>query len=337
MEPPRKRPRPASFKIEIPGDDAMETRFLLKLQEVRHHLTSQLNQTLSNWDIMNNVFDFWREQHTASRAAPHTPDHVITKDACNQKLMVVAQSSLEKFQEITEKHSRSCSKKLHITKVVTQCHTSFVTLTCGLKHKYKWPTSPALPNGRRLVDIRIAQSMVTSGLLPIQYKRFVNGIGIGCNSQRARKSFADDYYQYIHQEYDSSCEQAIVEEVAHNADLTKGIELLGDARHGWRKNAKDCSVVAMGNNSHKVIACQHVTKQDDHVAQRHETIGTRKILDSLEANNVTVETWAHDYNTAVNRLVADRGINNQNDLWHGIKNIKKKDENSRTRTFIQAE
>ena len=65
--------------------------------------------------------------------------------------------------------------------------------------------------------------MVISGLLPIQYKRFVNGIGIECNSQRARKSFADDYYQYIHQEYDSSCEQAI------------------------------------GNNSHKVIACQHVT------------------------------------------------------------------------------
>ena len=129
MEPPKKRPRPASFKIEIPGYDAMKTRFLLKLQEVRHHLTSQLNQPLSNWDIMNNVFDFWREKHTASRAAPHTPDHVITKDACNQKLMVVAQSSLEKFQEITEKHSRSCSKKLHITKVVTQCHTSFVTLT----------------------------------------------------------------------------------------------------------------------------------------------------------------------------------------------------------------
>ena len=39
---------------------------------------------------------------------------------------------------------------------------------------------------------------------------------------------------------------------------------------------------------------------------------------------MTAETWAHDYITAVNRLVADRGINNQNDIWHGIKNIKKK-------------
>ena len=59
----------------------------------------------------------------------------------------------------------------------------------------------------------------------------------------------------------------------------------------------------MGNNSCKVITCQHVTNQDDHVAQLNETIGTMKILDNLEVNNVTVETWAHEYNTTVNRLV----------------------------------
>lgn len=40
-----------------------------------------------------------------------------------------------------------------------------------------------------------------------------------------------------------------------------GIKIVTDARHGWRKNAKDIfSVVAIRENSHKVIDCVHVTK-----------------------------------------------------------------------------
>lgn len=39
-----------------------------------------------------------------------------------------------------------------------------------------------------------------------------------------------------------------------------GINIVTDVRHGWRKNAKDSSVVA-----HKVIDCVHVTKAQDPV------------------------------------------------------------------------
>ena len=50
-----------------------------------------------------------------------------------------------------------------------------------------------------------------------------------------------------------------------------------DARHGWRKNAKDTSVVAIGEKTHKVLQCQHVTKADDAVTQCREMKGTSEI------------------------------------------------------------
>ena len=46
-----------------------------------------------------------------------------------------------------------------------------------------------------------------------------------------------------------------------------GINSMSDARHGWRKNAKDTSVVTIGEKSHQVLHHAHVTKQDDHVTQ----------------------------------------------------------------------
>lgn len=50
-----------------------------------------------------------------------------------------------------------------------------------------------------------------------------------------------------------------------------------DARHGWRNNAKDSSIVVIGEKTHRVIKSEHVTKQDDHASQRHEKIGTERI------------------------------------------------------------
>ena len=47
--------------------------------------------------------------------------------------------------------------------------------------------------------------------------------------------------------------------------------------HGWRKNAKDTSVVAISEKTHKVLQCQCVTKADDVVSQRHEMKGTSEI------------------------------------------------------------
>ena len=59
--------------------------------------------------------------------------------------------------------------------------------------------------------------------------------------------------------------------------LHLGIDIMTDARHRWRRNAKDSTVVALDDRTHKVLRCEHVTKSDDPVSQRHEVVGTERI------------------------------------------------------------
>ncbi|CAC5370125.1 unnamed protein product [Mytilus coruscus] len=103
-------------------------------------------------------------------------------------------------------------------------------------------------------------------------------------------------------------------------DLT-GINMT-DARHGWRKNAKDSSIVAI-EQIHKVLKCEHITKSDDSVSQRHEKLGTQRIYHYLEEQDVQDNVHSHDRNLSINKLVKDKGlITNQNDPWHAIKRVK---------------
>lgn len=102
-----------------------------------------------------------------------------------------------------------------------------------------------------------------------------------------------------------------------------GIDIITNARHGWRKNAKDTSVVAVGERSHKILNCVHITTADDPVTQRHEKIGTEKIYRDLEAEQVTVHIHTHDRNLSINKMVKETvNTTNQNDIWHGIKSVK---------------
>jgi hypothetical protein len=78
-----------------------------------------------------------------------------------------------------------------------------------------------------------------------------------------------------------------------------------DARHGWRKNSKDTSVVALGEQTHKVMDCVHITKSQDKVAQRHERLGTQNIYENMESKNVSIKIHSHDRNMAVNKFVKE--------------------------------
>ncbi|VDH99404.1 Hypothetical predicted protein [Mytilus galloprovincialis] len=92
------------------------------------------------------------------------------------------------------------------------------------------------------------------------------------------------------EEYNDSIETALMEEVGMYEDLTS-IDIMTDARHGWRKNAKDSSVVAIGEKMHKVLKCEHITKADDFVSQRHEKLGTQRIYQNMSIKQVG-KTWS---------------------------------------------
>ena len=92
-----------------------------------------------------------------------------------------------------------------------------------------------------------------------------------------------------------------------------------DARHGWRKNAKDSSVVAIDERTHKVLTCEHVKKSDDPVSQRHEKVGTERIYTMLAGNDV----HTHDRNASINKFIREKEDTiNRNDTWHAVKSLK---------------
>lgn len=195
---------------------------------------------------------------------------------------------------------------------------------CSLEksHSYLWSSSPYLPNEEYLVNHRINHGFFSSGLLPVHYTRFVNAAGIGCITKDKRGKFFQRYKQHAESECVSSVEQGINNEIASYEELD-GINIMSDARHGWRKNSKDTTVVALWERTHQVMDCEHITKAMDRVAQRHERLGTEIIYNNLADKNVSIKIHAHNRNMAVNKFVKDTHFTtNQNDLWHAVKAVK---------------
>ena len=96
-----------------------------------------------------------------------------------------------------------------------------------------------------------------------------------------------------------------------------GIDILTDARHGWRKNSRQADVVCLGSKTGQVIQLTTVT------SSRDEKIGTRKTYDSLRVvrirrhyhgNNVSFTIYAHENHPKVR---------NQVDKWHDLKSQEK--------------
>ena len=115
----------------------------------------------------------------------------------------------------------------------------------------------------------------------------------------------------------------LMEEVASYEELD-GIDIMTDARHGWRKNAKGSSIVAIGEKSHKVLNCVHITKVDDVVSQRHEKLGTKRLHTYFESKDVSINVHTNDRNMTIIKLMRNQGyIVNQNDSLHGVKIVKR--------------
>ena len=108
-------------------------------------------------------------------------------------------------------------------------------------------------------------------------------------------------------------------------DKTVGIDILTDARHGWRKNSRQTDVVCIGGNTHQVLTVQVVTSKDDPVAQRHERLGTEKIYKALTESDLSIARHCHDNNASVTKYVREqqKEVCNQLDNWHGLKSLDK--------------
>ena len=172
----------------------------------------------------------------------------------------------------------------------------------------------------------MAHGFFTSGMLPTQYEKFCEGSGIGKMGNRYLNYIQNGYSKVVSDLSAKSKEDAIMEEIASSVamGMDDGIAIMTDARHCWRKNARFSDVVCLGENSHKVLNLETVSKDDDPVTQRHELFGIKKIYEDFDNKHVPVKVHAHDNNPSVTKFVRERGdTENANDTWHMSKKIAK--------------
>lgn len=321
--------RPPSFKISIPGGDDKKQVFLEKMQTVRELLRRELNRPVNNGEILEHALDKFISLHMEDNVPTPAVDMntyiQVPKRDVNQKMFISAISSIEKLVKVSENHGRMCRGYMITKKVTMKGHVAAMRLTCNVDqhHSVLWSSSPYLPNNEYLVNYRVFHGYSCSGVLPIHYIRFCNGANIGLINKENRKKLLNVYKGHVTEEYNSSIRTALQEEIASYEDLD-GINISTDARHGWRKNAKDSSIVAIGESTHKVLKCEHVTKSDDKVSQRHERIGTVRLYLHFDANDVPIKVHTHDRNMSINKFVRENqpATKNQNDVWHSVKTVK---------------
>ena len=333
-EPPKKRQKYPNFRIELRGDENKKELLQNKIQKAQIGLQKISDKNLTKYDILDAAVDSLLEKlgtnkNDNANRFPTSFIQISKEKSKSERIFVTTESAINKSLDISKHHAKFCSGYLKIKKKTKRGHAICCRLTCNKGHSYQWSSSPYIEEtGSYLVNQRILYAYFTSGMLPSQYVRFTEACDIGTISWNRRQSFIDVFRDSVQEEYDKEIQKARLIEIglsSEDSEEQRPIDILTDARHGCRKNAKDTSVVAIGDRSHKVIACEHVTKKDCLVSQKHELIGSKRIAASFERDNITIGIWAHDFNPSINKFVRElpEPTENQNETWHGVKNVKK--------------
>ena len=82
-------------------------------------------------------------------------------------------------------------------------------------------------------------------------------------------------------------------------------------------------MICLGNNTHRVLRAETMTKEDESISQRHELVGVKRIYEYFDQECVPIKTHAHDNNNSVTKYVKEERepTINAKDTWHVTKGI----------------
>lgn len=284
--------------------------------------------TVSNYDALMAVFNFYVAHHEDQQDNNGSTEgetnfsgyQYCDKDNSLQPVYLMTQDAAGELIKMVEKHGKKCTHSLHCTESKRLEHAGFFTITCSKNcTQFHWNTSSHIEGGKCLVNVRMVHAYMVSGILPVQYERLCVGY-VGTRTT-AFRNFKDIYNDVTESEMTSSIQTALREEIA-NGDLT-GINIMTDARHGWRRNAKDTDVVCLGEKTHKVLKSMHVTRREETSSQRHELTGIKHIFKYFDEQSTPVNVHIHDGNTSVTKHLEEQYPDTENsyDTWHATKGI----------------
>ena len=308
---------------------------------------------VKNKEVLDEVFDFYLKSHQpleqtddTSPPVTHSPFVYCKREDTGEQLYVSTLSGLRNICYTIQSHRQQCDQFLDISEIQHQGHAGKLTLLCSARHTFKYDTSPHMEGGKLLVNMRFVHAVMTTGLRFSEYERFCNASKIGICPESYFEGVRDMYCDITSQLMEQSVSDAIDEEVNHTLlevaeiyeetnndeendermyDEYKGISIITDARHGWRRNAAQSDIVAIGMKTHKVVGVATVTREDDPVSQRHELIGAKQIYEQFNSKGINVDVHGHDRNASVNKYIREEHplVSNANDTWHAAKGIAK--------------
>ena len=310
---------------------------LLAMEQAKKCVSEGSANMTSNYKILLKVFQYFLSHHSQTSnlleddneqdCENQTPEPGVTsyqycqKGEISENLYITTSSSIQHLIAQCHLHNK-CGQCPQVTDTVRLGHAGLLTIKCSCG-QFSWNTSPHIAGGKCLANMRMIHGYMMSGILPVQYERFCSAAGIGNVGNTYLKKVASVYCDVTDEQAKKSMEGAIMEEIA-SGDLT-GINIMTDARHGWRRNAKDTDVVCIGEKTHKVLSLEHVTRREEPSSQKHELVGTRKIFEKFAEKQIPINIHVHDGNASVTKYVESRqeGVKNSYDTWHATKGITK--------------
>ena len=342
----RNQKRKLNQNAKIPGNfrfyaesEAEKIDLCNKLDRAKMMVDETIANT-SNFTILNHILDNFLK-------TPGTQNNVSATDGASEfkqylyreyddnrddELYICTPSALANISFGIQDHSKNCSSDLSLKDIQRFGHVGKLLFECNGGHELKCDTSSHLEGGSFVANMKVVHSVYSSGLRHAQYERFCTGAGLGSCSETVFKNSHNMFCEIIEAKAKESIHSALNGEIAQSVanmaeqgDEYEGVDIITDARHGWRKNAAQSDVVALGNITHKVVNIQTVTRSDEPISQRHELVGVKNMYKDFESQNVKVRIHGHDRNSSVNKYLAQEkpNVKNANDTWHATKGITK--------------
>ncbi|KAK3086820.1 hypothetical protein FSP39_023965 [Pinctada imbricata] len=317
------------------SEDA-KTGLLNKMDRVKLCISEKVSGT-TNKDLLDAVFDFYLESHgiDVGNEENDIPFHSYLpceKESADEDIYLTTYSAIRNMAAGIQQHSQTCSYPMDVKLVKKFGHVGKVTFVCRENHTVTADTSSHLPGGTFLANMRMIHGVNCSGLRFSQYKRFCDASGIGLCTENSFENHYDTYCDKTEKLAMDSVQEAINDEIAYgilqseeNGEEFQGINILTDARHGWRRNAAQSDIVALGQSLHRVVGLVTITRADEPVSQRHEMVGVKKLYEHFDASDVSINIHGHDRNASVNKYLATerQSVVNANDTWHATKGISR--------------
>ena len=213
--------RPPSFKLEYSGDDSVKAEIQEKVSKVKSLISADA-RNVSNTDVIRVLLDHCIQQHqppagAASDEAIQRNDTGIFvsvgRSEIDQPVFLSALSCIEHLINRAVDVTHSCRRpKWTAKEKYRRGHAISCDFHCEASLP-SWTSSPSLPGGKFLVNMRVAHGYHVSGMLFNQYQHFAESANIGVISDHYMKEINTNFLTAVQEEYQGNIQQALREEV----------------------------------------------------------------------------------------------------------------------------